>query len=244
MTAQSMRSRQREKAPLRHLAFSRGGTERRHLQWELIQVQEEEHRHIGRELHVGVASQRTAARFMLSSLSGRVNEEAAKHIQRIQEAIEGSAEVVHKLTRRLSPEGLSDGDLPAALDGLTQSTKEAHFESLFGKRRSEDETGEAERRIFSTLEAETATHLYRIAQEAVSNARHGNARSIIIRLEEDEGILLEVKDDGTGFDSRADEEKARLGLRSMQYHAELIGADLAIESNRGNGTRVCVRLPL
>lgn len=221
-------------------------TERRRLRREVLQVQEEERRRIGQELHDRVASQLTSARFMLSSLSGRVEEEREERIQRIQESIEESAEVVRRLTRGLSPEGLADGDLPAALDGLAQSVDQACFESLLGEDRSQNGPQGTERRIVSALEAETATHLYRIVQEAVSNARfHGHARGILVRLQVGEGaLILEVKDDGTGFDSSAIEEKARLGLRSMQYRAELIGADLSVESNRGDGTYVRVRLPL
>lgn len=91
---------------------------------------------------------------------------------------------------------------------------------------------------------EEATHLYRIAQESVNNARrHGEADAVEIRLRKtNEVLLLTVEDAGTGF--RSDEVSEGLGLRSMQHRAELLGADLQMESQPGEGALVQCRLPL
>lgn len=231
-------------------------TERRRMRRELIRVQEEERRRIGQELHDGVASQLTGARLRLSNLSDR--------IQEIEEAIEENTGELRKLSRGLRPGGLAEGDLLAALKGLASSTEGARFVSRFGAKDGEgvregsleeahveadshrNGTGDFQRRLAAGLEEEAASHLYRIAQEAVSNARlHGQAGQIIIRLREEEGTLaLEVEDDGVGFESEEIDKYASLGLRSMRHRADLIGADLAIESSPGTGTHVRVRLPL
>lgn len=90
-----------------------------------------------------------------------------------------------------------------------------------------------------------ADHLYRIAQEAVSNAvRHSGCSRIRIALRRTEpGLLLEIQDDGGGFDTLAAEHQG-LGLRLMEYRARIIGGTLRIEHARGRGTRIEVVVPI
>jgi signal transduction histidine kinase len=88
-----------------------------------------------------------------------------------------------------------------------------------------------------------------VMQEAVNNARkHANADNIWLTLTPEEGsLLVAVKDDGCGFDKSVVEKNTNrgghLGLVSMQERAELIEAQLAIESSPGQGTRIALRLP-
>ncbi len=95
-----------------------------------------------------------------------------------------------------------------------------------------------------TLHNTTATHLYRIAQEAVNNAmRHGAATQILISLTQDgQRITLEVADNGTGFDNaiipRSGSPTIGMGLRTMAYRASLIGGVIQLEKNPGGGTVV------
>jgi signal transduction histidine kinase len=85
----------------------------------------------------------------------------------------------------------------------------------------------------------TATHLYRIAQEAVSNAvRHGRPRSILVRLDSaDDVVSLRIEDDGVGLPERP-EAGPGMGLRLMRYRAGLIGATLQLGPTERGGTRV------
>jgi two-component system CheB/CheR fusion protein len=91
----------------------------------------------------------------------------------------------------------------------------------------------------------TATHLYRIAQEAIGNAvKHGQAKTIIISLKSLDGeVVLTVRDDGIGF-SREGRGIDGMGLRIMEYRADMIGAMLRIDSAKGGGTTVACRLGL
>jgi signal transduction histidine kinase len=85
--------------------------------------------------------------------------------------------------------------------------------------------------------------LLRIAQEALNNAiRHARASHVTLRLHSDNGtVLLEVVDDGIGFDPQARELRAaHLGLTSMEERAQRLGARLAIDSAPGAGTTVRV----
>jgi signal transduction histidine kinase len=90
-----------------------------------------------------------------------------------------------------------------------------------------------------------ADHLYRIAQEAVSNAlRHSGGTRIDITLRRtEEGLLLEISDNGRGFDTVAAENPG-LGSRLMGYRARLMGATLNIDHARNDGTCVTVCLPI
>jgi signal transduction histidine kinase len=85
----------------------------------------------------------------------------------------------------------------------------------------------------------TATHLYRIAQEAIQNTlRHAHAERAEIGLERVDGrISMTVRDDGTGIDSDAPEREG-MGLRTMHYRAKEIGATLNVERASGGGTVV------
>jgi len=88
----------------------------------------------------------------------------------------------------------------------------------------------------------TATHIYRIAQEAVSNAlRHARAKHIEIALSASNGAIeLDVRDDGCGIPD--DSEDAGMGLKIMRYRAELIKASLKIDTAPGSGTLVSCTL--
>ena len=90
----------------------------------------------------------------------------------------------------------------------------------------------------------TATHLYRIAQEAVNNAmKHSEARGLSIRLNEaEEWLDLTVEDDGKGIGIRR-RESAGMGLHTMEYRARSMGGTLQIFPGDPTGTVVRCRIP-
>jgi len=89
-----------------------------------------------------------------------------------------------------------------------------------------------------------ALHLYRIAQEAITNAvRHGRAREVSISLQPHEDrILMLIRDDGTGIRQPL-QQTSGMGLRSMGYRAGLIGATLEIQPGRNGGTDLICSFP-
>jgi two-component system, LuxR family, sensor kinase FixL len=89
-----------------------------------------------------------------------------------------------------------------------------------------------------------ATHLYRIAQEAVSNAvKHGQARNVVLALTTgQDSTTLTMHDDGIGFQAYA-HKPTGMGLRIMHYRASMIGASLAIHSDASSGTTVICEWP-
>jgi signal transduction histidine kinase len=90
-----------------------------------------------------------------------------------------------------------------------------------------------------------ATHLYRIAQEAITNAvKHGHARSVVVSLSRTRSsATLAVTDNGTGF-PRDVRTVQGMGLRIMQYRADTIGATLTIERAKRKGTNVLCQFKL
>jgi signal transduction histidine kinase len=93
-------------------------------------------------------------------------------------------------------------------------------------------------------ESGTATHLYRIAEEATRNAvRHGRARRIELKLSiEGSGLVLAVRDFGSGLPAPSARGQG-LGLRIMAHRAAIIGATLSVEAQPAGGTLVTSRLP-
>ncbi len=89
-----------------------------------------------------------------------------------------------------------------------------------------------------------ASHLFRIVQEGVNNAiRHGKARTIGIHLAKaGDQIALEIRDDGTGLPARLPATKG-MGLRTMKYRADSIGAEFTVRPGVGHGTVVCCLVP-
>ncbi len=212
-------------------------TERRQLQREVLYMQEAERRRLGRDLHDGVASQLTGISIMLGVLARRINgadldvEALAGDIQEIRALVDESGEEVRRLSRGLAPAGLSGKDLAGALERLAANTEGGQCEAEGDLTRVSDEA---------------AAHLYWIAQEAVVNAqKYAQAERVLVRIaREADALVLEVEDDGRGFDPGRISEEDSLGLRTMRYRADLLGAQLSVETAPGEGTRVVCRLAI
>ncbi len=88
-----------------------------------------------------------------------------------------------------------------------------------------------------------AQHLYRIGQEALSNAvRHAHARRICVELRGSDGeLILQVQDDGAGLP--AERPAGGMGLRTMAYRAQILDGEFAVAPAPGGGTRVTCRVP-
>jgi signal transduction histidine kinase len=139
------------------------------------------------------------------------------------------------LARGLAPVSLEQGGLEQALRQLVARARESGAIKARLTVRSE---------VLEDLEPEVATQLYRIAQEAFTNAlRHANASRLDVSLADTRsGLRLRIADDGRGLPADA-AKGAGLGLPGMGYRARLIGATLEILQNASGGTAVVVTLP-
>lgn len=210
-------------------AISHDITERKLLRREVLDIAAREQRRIGQDLHDGAGQELTG----LSMLSERLaNELAARGLPqadaacKIGDGLQKVLDHIRALARGLAPVEVDGAGLMAALTELAMRTCELH--DVHCTFRCDEPV-----RI---LDDQTAMHLYRMSQEAVTNAvKHGAPRNISIALASDGDLVaLTIADDGRGF-ARLPHRTAGSGLRIMRYRAELIGASLTFAPGKPHG---------
>jgi PAS domain S-box-containing protein len=209
-----------------------------HLSRRLFAVQEEERRHLARELHDEFGQLLTAVSLRLQIAKGRAGEAAGPALEECVALIQRAGERVRGLALDLHPTMLET----AGLDGTLRWLAESHSRqgpvavSVSGQ--------------VGRLPDDVGVTAFRVVQEALTNVlRHSGATSARIELQQQPGRLrVSVADDGAGFDVGATRAKAagegHLGLVSMRERVEIVGGELEIDSRPGAGTRVNVVLPL
>ncbi|MFB6232587.1 MAG: PAS domain S-box protein [Salinibacter sp.] len=212
-------------------------SERRRLEKEILNVSEEERRRIGQDLHDGLGQMLTGIGLLSQDLARQLDEEGherAEDMAEITEHIKEADQYARDLSHGLIPVDVEANGLSEALRRLSQNA-----ERLFNVHCSFREVG-----TVLVHNNTVATHLYRIAQEAVSNAaRHGEADDIkIILASGEEQIRLQVRDDGVGFDDEA-MDGSGMGVHIMNYRARIIGGTLEVSSALRDGTVVTCTLP-
>ena len=211
--------------------------ERRQMEDEMLAIPEREQQRIGQELHDGPCQELAGIQYKMACIAKMVaSDPAAKaEIQKLQTVVQQAMVKARSLARGLLPAELQSDDLVSALNTL--ATKTAEFFSIPCTVRSRDSIQIANKT--------TATHLYRIAQEAVHNSiKHGRPRSITIEIGKSaEETRLVITDNGTGLPPDPGEGRG-MGLKLMRHRAEMIGATLVVASADGGGTSVtCVLKP-
>src|SRR5438309_6850417 len=216
------------------VAILKGEVEqRRRLEVELLRAVEAERQRIGQDLHDDLCQRLGAIALLIGSLAKEVSvldKKLGEKVGKIPALVTEAIGSCRNLARGLHPVTLASAGLPAALAELAARIP---ADVKFHWPRSE--------RI--DFESTLALHLYRIAEEAVTNAvKHAGAKSITIGL----AILarrpvLEIADDGKGIGQKVKTEG--MGLRNMEYRANVIG-DLTVEARKGGGTCVRCTLPL
>jgi signal transduction histidine kinase len=211
--------------------------ERGRLEKELLEVSEREQRRIGHDLHDGICQHWAATAMAGQVLGGKL---AAKSLPEAADAREVVRLVEDgiTLTRNLA-HGIAPPEMEA--EGLVRALQEfaANVSKMY-RVQCEFECESAP----LVEDSAAATHLYRIAQEAVNNAiRHGKPRQIVISLSNrKERVELTVEDDGEGLPD--DWQKNRgLGTRIMAHRAAMIGGVFSIEPNPTGGTLVKCSMP-
>ena len=211
-------------------------SERKALQRDLLTIVSEEQRRIGQDLHDSVGQKLTGLGLLAGSLALSLEEHSPADMEvanRIVTGVEKSLAQIRKLSKGLLPVEVEAEGLRAALTELADAT-------------THDAGVVCDFDCHPPVQVEnneTATHLYRIAQEAVTNAlKHGAPRHLQISLTGDgTQLILRIRDDGKGITSAAWQAKGS-GLKTMQYRAALIGATLSIDPAKKGGTLVTCRL--
>ena len=221
--------------PIGALAMVVDITKRRHLEKEILEISAGEQQRIGRDLHDGLCQHLTGIGFMAKTLAEKLavgSPAEARDAARIKGLIEEAVAETRRVVKGLSPVEVEGQGLMAALDGLA-----CEAERLFGV-----SCEFAPDRTVLVHDNAVATHLFRIAQEAVTNAgRHSKGRHVSIGLTRSNGtVQMMIRDDGVGPPVELDESQG-WGIRIMSYRARMIGGSLLIERSAEGGTAVrCV----
>jgi PAS domain S-box-containing protein len=213
-------------------------TERKHLEKTILDISAREQRRIGQDLHDGLGQHLTGIAFMAKVQAQKLAEkqmpesaDAIKIVRLVNDAISRARE----LAKGLAPVVFDSHGLMSALQ-----LHVVEVQDLFG--------------VSCCFQCEppvlipdgtVATHLFHIAQEAITNAvKHAQARNILVRLSasEERGLLM-IKDDGGGLvEPRGD--NAGMGLQIMKYRADMIAGALEIRGDKTQGTVVSCRFPM
>jgi PAS domain S-box-containing protein len=210
-------------------------TERKRLEQEILDVSGRERRSIGRDLHDGLGQELTGVALMLRGLATRISERCPDVVDNVNEIVghvNQSIETARSLARGLLPVQTETGGLTAALQALAARSRD-----LYGL----EVNFHAEVWPGFALSETNASHLYRITQEALTNAaRHGRATLVDISLNAREsGFSLRITDNGVGL-KPAVPSAAGMGLKIMKYRADMIGAKFEITANPPHGAMVTV----
>jgi PAS domain S-box-containing protein len=220
------------------LTMLQDATARRQLEREVLEVSNREQQRIGNDLHDGLGQELTGIALLLRGLENRAEREApalSPSIEEVALLVNDAIFTTRALARGLSPVTFDRGGLALALEELAR-----RLSAMFHI----DVRCDADDTLDRGLESVNALHLYRIAQEAVTNAaQHGHAGHVHIglRCDGDRGLLC-VEDNGSGFNPATHHSKG-LGLRIMHYRAQMMAGSLRIESARARGTIVSCWFP-
>jgi two-component system sensor histidine kinase UhpB len=207
--------------------------ERRDSTRRALSAQEGERLRIARELHDEIGQRLTALLLRLTSARRLAGPELEPIVAEAYGLARGSLDDVRRVARELRPEALDDLGLPSALAALAERLS----------RQSELRVEPQVQPVLPPLTAEEELVVYRVAQEALTNVlRHAGCdrADLTLRVIAD-ALVLDVGDEGRGFDPGTVTANGLLGMRER---ALIVGAHLDIRSRPGHGTLVRLSLPL
>jgi len=205
-------------------------------QWErdLLQIALRERQRIGCDLHDGLGQELTGVALMLAGVAKKIHlkcPELSGSIGEVAALVNQSIDSVRDVARGLLPVSAQPGGLETALRELAVRSRDTHGLTVYC-------CTDVHRSL--SLSDTQASHLYRIAQEALANAaRHGQAKVVdVLLVITHHMLLLRIADDGCGL--ARDSRPAGMGLKIMEYRAGMLGARLEVCANLPRGTVVRV----
>jgi signal transduction histidine kinase len=220
---------------LQKLAFERDRYQR--LAGHLDQVREDERASLARELHDDIGQTLTALKLSLASIAHQLDPGGRRTIGAATRTIDEAIQKTRNVCTMLHPPVLDQLGLIASVEWLTREFRERTGLPCSFRSTTDEPAG---------LGQEQKLALFRITQEALTNAaRHAHAGSVLVTAYQQSGTLvIEIQDTGTGFSPGEVDQSNTFGLPGMHERARLIGADLELDSEPGQGTSVRVRIRL
>ena len=218
--------------------LARDITGRKQLERQILEVSDREQRRIGHDLHDGLCQHLAGIEMLSQVLEKKLApsfKDGASRAGDIARLVRDAIVQTRALARGLSPVTLESEGLASALHEHAMAQ-----ERIFGVHCRFDYDSQV-----TVANHAMATHLFRLAQEAVSNAiKHGKATEISIHLKADPGwIYLGISDNGAGFDPEKMAQPNGMGVRIMKFRAGMIGGTLSIERNAQGGVLVMCSAP-
>jgi len=220
------------------LIFGEDITARKNRDLAMLESATREQQRLGRDLHDGLGQELAAISLLTAALAARGTTQGASHeaaVAQLSLLAQRAVATCRAMAHGLSPLEFSGNDLTRALREMLSLQL-----GTFGLQTHFDVNQTSPLR----LDRVAQENLYRIAQEAVSNARlHAHANLIQVVVEVNPRIVrLEVRDDGSGMPAQAT-SKGGIGIKVMSVRAGIIGARLSVEPGRTGGTTVLVECP-
>jgi len=213
-------------------------TDRRRMEREILEAAAQEQQRIGRDLHDGVCQELTGVSFAIEVLGQKLAARGAPEattIRKVADLVDQAISHARNLAHGLQPVTLDASGLASALQELAVKTENLfHVPCLF--------LSDGPVLVYDNV---VATHVFRIAQEAIGNAiKHGKAKTIVMDLSAERGRLrLSITDDGVGL-AGAEPSGTGIGMQTMLYRARVAGGNLEVKPGERGGTMVVVTIPL
>lgn len=210
----------------------------------IVDVEEDARKKLARDLHDGPTQNISAIAMRMSyvyRLLERRPEEVPLELKKVEELARKTTREIRDMLFTLRPLVLESQGLTAALDQLAQKTLETHGQNVATY------VGPDVERV---LDGHQQGVIFYIIEEAVGNARkHAEAELISARVaRQDDVVVVEISDNGVGFDTGAVDanydQRGSLGMVNMRERAELLNANLRIDSAEGKGTKITIVIPL
>lgn len=211
---------------------------------QVVQAQDEERKRIAKDMHDGIGQMLTSLKFNLEAVNLQKPERAAQKLADIKSLAGDIIKNVRVATFNLTPPELEDYGISIGIAKLVEGLRNRTDKNILFENRTN----------FGTrLEAHIETNLYRITQEAINNAiKYAQAGYILVTLSHSKSLLsIVIDDDGVGFDTSEfsagrlpKKDGSGMGLDFIKERVNFINGRLFIRSNKEEGTRITVNMPL
>jgi PAS domain S-box-containing protein len=203
---------------------------------QMMTAQEDERRHIARNLHDDLSQTLAFLAIDVGKLAAQSPDNLAQQLRPLQRRAVEAAETVRQISHELHPSILDDLGLAAALEQYCEEFQE----------RSGIATHFTSQNVPEYLPKDVSSCIYRIAQESLRNvSKHSKAEKVFVKLEAvDSVVRLTVKDLGIGLVKDARESRTSIGIVGMKERARLVNGNLSLQSEAGEGTEVSLEVPV
>ena len=204
---------------------------------KVIETQEEERERIARDLHDGIGQYLSATSLHFESLKSKFNKNNnfTEELESIPNLLSEATNELRKICFNTLPQELKENNLPIAIQKLTNSVTNSEFKVKFTIQNNFPEVNES-----------LAVSIFRIVQEFVNNSiKHSKSTEVLINFEHDEkSIILNLSDNGIGFNIREFDLSKGRGLKNIKNRVESFNGILDLKSAADQGTNFDISIPI